>query len=86
MKPDNRLDLRIDPSLKAAVRAEAERRGQSLTVFTERALEAALSASETPEAPRTQNAIVEARKRAAVRGSASPSLERFAKPQPKGKR
>jgi uncharacterized protein (DUF1778 family) len=43
MTLDNRLDLRIDPDLKARVRAEAENRGQSLTVFVTRALEAALS-------------------------------------------
>lgn len=43
---DNRLDIRIDPALKAAIRAEAERRGQSLTVFTERALQAVLDQRE----------------------------------------
>lgn len=42
-KPDNRLDLRIAPGLKAKVKAEATDRGQSLTVFVVRALEAALS-------------------------------------------
>jgi hypothetical protein len=38
-----RLSLRIDRDLKHRVTEEAERRGQSLTVFVERALEAALS-------------------------------------------
>lgn len=37
-----RLDLRLDPDLKARVDAEADRLGQKVTTFVERALESAL--------------------------------------------
>lgn len=46
-----RLALRIDPDLKARVEALAAERGQTLTVFVERALEVALGAADGMKAP-----------------------------------
>ena len=42
---DARLELRISPDLKKRVEAEADKRGQKITTFVERALEAELARS-----------------------------------------
>lgn len=50
MSKTSRLEVRLDVDLRARVAAEADHRGQSLTVFVERALESALAGSLKSEA------------------------------------
>jgi hypothetical protein len=45
---DERLQIRISKDLKDRVEAEADRRGQKITTFVERALESALGGAEEP--------------------------------------
>lgn len=45
MAKSARIELRIDPDLKARVEALAAERGQTLTVMVERSLEATLAAA-----------------------------------------
>ncbi len=47
MAKSKRLEIRTTPELRAALEAEAARRGQSLNVFAERAFEAALRVADT---------------------------------------
>ena len=47
-----RLELRVEPELKARLVAECDRRGMKVATFVVRALESALGGSSTAEQPR----------------------------------
>lgn len=49
---DERLQIRISDELKKRVEAEADKRGQKITTFVERALEAELARSDVGGASR----------------------------------
>lgn len=55
---DNRLDLRIDPDLKARVRSAAEAERRSLTAYVELALEAALGTTAGVEPSTSEGEVV----------------------------
>lgn len=85
-KKTARLALRVSEDLKARVEAEAERRGQKLTTFVERALESALGPSSESSAP--ESVVKDGR-----RGPSRPASTRASQlgkgtftPRPKGKK